>query len=186
MHVVYGLGNPGPEYSRQRHNAGRMLIERLAYQQSISFDRKREGVCFGEGTCDQTRCALGYPITYMNNSGVGFGQLRKQYEEPLERTMVVLDDLDLEPGTIRVRPSGGDGGHRGLRSILDTVDSRDVPRLRIGIGRPPSGTQPSDYVLQEVTGDERDILDDAIDTGISAVKTWFDQDITTAMDQYNA
>lgn len=186
MHIVYGLGNPGPEYSGQRHNAGRMLVERLAYRQSISIDRDRKGVRYGEGTLENKSCALAYPTTYMNESGVGYGQLREQFDASPEHTLVVLDDLDLEPGSIRMRPSGSDGGHRGLRSILDTVDARDVPRLRIGIGRPPGNIRPSDYVLQTVTGAEREELDDAIDTGISAIETWLDEGMTTAMNQHNS
>lgn len=186
MRIVYGLGNPGGEYQGQRHNVGRMLVEQLADELSVTFGNDREGVRFGKGRCQESALALAYPTTYMNNSGTGFEQLRQYFDVSLDRILVVLDDLDLEQGALRLRPSGSDGGHRGLRSILNTVDSRDVPRMRIGIGRPPSGVSPSDYVLGRLTGREREALENTMDDGVSAVKKWVSDGITPAMNAFNS
>lgn len=186
MHIVYGLGNPGGEYQGQRHNVGRMLVDQLAGDLSIAFGNDRDGVRFGEGQYRTADLVLAFPTTYMNNSGTGFKKLRQYFDVSPERILVVLDDLDLEQGALRLRPSGSDGGHRGMRSILNTVDSRDVPRLRIGIGRPPTGVSPSQYVLGRLTGDEREVLEQTLDDGVSAVKKWVSDGITPAMNAFNS
>lgn len=186
MHIVYGLGNPGGEYRGQRHNVGRMLVEQLADDRSVSFEIDRDGVRFGNGQYENSELALAYPTTYMNNSGTGYEQLRRYYDVSPDRILVALDDLDLEPGTLRLRPSGGDGGHRGLRSIKNTVESGDVPRLRIGIGRPPSGVSPSDYVLGRPSDRERKRLNETLNEGVSAVKTWVSEGMTPAMNAFNS
>ncbi len=186
MHIVYGLGNPGPSYRQHRHNAGRMLVDQLGNDLSMSLDRKRNGVRFGVGKHRGSAVSLAHPTTYINQSGTGYGTLLEFHDEDPEQAMVVLDDLDLAPGRVRLRPAGGDGGHRGLRSILSTIDSKRVPRLRIGIGRPPVNVSPADYVLQPFEDGERDVIDEALQTGISSVKTWIEDGITSAMNRYNS
>jgi PTH1 family peptidyl-tRNA hydrolase len=121
----------------------------------------------------------------MNKSGHPVASLARFYRVPLNRMLVVYDDLDLPVGTIRMRPMGGSGGHRGMRSIIQQIGSREFPRLRIGIGRPPGRMDPADYVLQDFSAEEEGLLERTLERATGAIETWLIEGIDEAMSQYN-
>jgi PTH1 family peptidyl-tRNA hydrolase len=128
---------------------------------------------------------LAKPRTFMNRSGYAVAALARFYRVPLRRVLVVYDDLDLPLGTTRMRPFGGSGGHRGMRSIINQLGGRDFPRLRIGIGRPPGRMDPADYVLQDFSVDERALAEKALDQAVAAIETWLSDGIDEAMSLHN-
>lgn len=158
--LVVGLGNPGPRYQRNRHNAGYAVAERLAADLGERFgSRSRAQVAEArlpplDGTLGP-RLVIAKPVVFMNESGGPVAALSSFFRVPVERVLVVHDDLELEPGEIRVKRGGGEGGHNGLRSVSKSLGSRAYPRLRLGIGRPPGRMDPADYVLRDVPAAER-------------------------------
>ena len=148
--LVAGLGNPGREYERTRHNAGWMVVDELARRQGGSFRSKFSGQ-LAEVRDDERRLALLKPETYMNVSGRSVGAAVRFFKVPPESLLVVHDDVDLEPGRVQLRFGGGLAGHNGLRSIADTLGTQEFLRLRIGVGRPGRGDRRpvADYVLSE-------------------------------------
>ena len=121
----------------------------------------------------------------MNESGRAIVPLTRFYKVQLECLLVVYDDLDLPLGTVRLRPEGGTGGHKGIRSIIEHLGTRDFPRLRIGIGRPPGRMDPAAYVLQDFSADEESLLEETLERAVAAIETWLRQGIEVAMDRYN-
>ncbi|APC07273.1 peptidyl-tRNA hydrolase [Moorella thermoacetica] len=148
MLMVVGLGNPGPRYATTRHNAGFMVVDLLADDLGITLDRTREQALTGQGLVGNKRVLLVKPQTYMNNSGQAVAPLARWYGIAPEAILVIHDDLDLAPGRLRLRRGGSSGGHRGLQSIITHLGTTAVPRLKIGIGRPPLGQNVIDYVLK--------------------------------------
>lgn len=185
IYLIAGLGNPGPEYADNRHNVGFRCLDRLAETHRLAFRRRQKRARVASGRIRGHRVVLAKPQTFMNKSGTSVARLAHFYKVDLERLLVVYDDLDLPPGTIRLRPSGGSGGHRGVRSIIRQLGSQDFPRLRIGIGRPPGRMDPADYVLQDVSGDEAILLDRVLDRAVDAIEIWLDEGIRQAMDEHN-
>jgi len=184
-YLIVGLGNPGREYADNRHNVGYRCVEYLADAHGLSFSRrqKRNDICLG--TIRQRSVILAKPRTFMNKSGGPAGALARFYRVPLDRVLVVYDDLDLPFGTTRLRPSGGSGGHRGMRSVIKHLGSRAFPRLRIGIGRPPGRMDPADYVLQDFSDEEEDLLARTLDQAQAAIEIWLAEGIEEAMSRYN-
>jgi PTH1 family peptidyl-tRNA hydrolase len=121
----------------------------------------------------------------MNESGRAVVPLVRLYQVPLEQSLVIHDDLDLPLGSIRLRPEGGSGGHKGMRSIIENWGTRNFPRLRIGIGRPPGQMDPAVYVLQDFSADEESLLEETLERAVAAVETWLCEGIEAAMNQYN-
>ncbi len=185
IYLIAGLGNPGPEYADNRHNVGFRCLDRLAQTHRLAFRRRQKRAQVTSGRIQGHRVVLVKPQTFMNKSGESVARLAQFYKVDLERLMVVYDDLDLLPGTIRLRPSGGSGGHRGVRSIIHQLGSQEVPRLRIGIGRPPGRMDPADYVLQDVSGEEAILFDRVLDRAVDAIEIWLDEGIRRAMDEHN-
>lgn len=139
----------------------------------------------GLGTIGERPVVLAQPRTFMNKSGHAVSALARFYGVPPEKLLVVYDDLDLPPGTTRMRPSGGSGGHRGMRSIIRELGSQDFPRLRIGIGRPPGRMDPADYVLQDFSAEEEPLLEEALAQAVAAIETWLGEGVEVAMTRYN-
>jgi PTH1 family peptidyl-tRNA hydrolase len=183
--LVVGLGNPGPKYADNRHNVGFRCVERLAVVHGLSFSRRQKRALIALGTLRQRPVILAKPRTFMNRSGYAVASLVNFYRVPVERLLVVHDDLDLPLGSTRMRPSGGAGGHRGVRSIINQLGSRDFPRLRIGIGRPPGRMDPADYVLQDFSSDEEPLVEEALEQAVAAIETWLAEGIDEAMSRYN-
>ncbi|MDR7555702.1 MAG: aminoacyl-tRNA hydrolase [Armatimonadota bacterium] len=172
MRLIVGLGNPGRRYRGTRHNMGREVVERLAATCAIRVDMEEGWATTGRGTIDGQRVLLAWPETYMNVSGQAVADLRRRHRIPVDHLLIVCDDLDLPPGTIRLRERGSAGGHNGLQSVIDALGTAAFPRLRVGIGRPPAEVDPADYVLQRPTPQERALLDDAVARAVQGIVLW--------------
>jgi PTH1 family peptidyl-tRNA hydrolase len=184
-HLIVGLGNPGRQYASNRHNVGFRCLDYLAAAHDLTFNRRQRGASIALGLVLRRAVVLVKPRSFMNKSGRPVVSLARFYRVPLDRLLVVYDDLDLPAGTTRLRPSGGSGGHRGMRSIIQQLGSREFPRLRIGIGRPPGQMDPADYVLQDFSDDEEVLLERTLEQATAAIETWLTDGVDEAMSQYN-
>jgi PTH1 family peptidyl-tRNA hydrolase len=184
-HLIVGLGNPGLKYAENRHNVGFRCVERLASEYNLAFDRRQKRARLALGTILRHSVVLAKPYTFMNRSGHVVAALVRFYRVALDRVLVVYDDLDLPQGTTRMKPAGGSGGHRGMQSVINQLGSRDFPRLRIGIGRPPGRMDPADYVLQDFSADEAPLMAEAVEQAVAAIETWLTNGIDDAMSLHN-
>jgi PTH1 family peptidyl-tRNA hydrolase len=182
--LIVGLGNPGREYRYNRHNIGFMAVERLAAAYTIHMSRVQNRAIVGSGTVADRPVILARPQTYMNRSGDAVGSLANYYKLEPADILVIYDELDLSFGTLRLRKSGGPGGHNGMRSIIQHL-GQGFPRLRLGIGRPPGRMPPAAYVLQDFSPADRPIVDDMLDEAVRAVETFLRQGIDLAMTRHN-
>lgn len=185
-HLVVGLGNPGREYQNSRHNIGFMLVSRLADRLDTAFTRMQSRALVTKTSYAGCRIILAKPQTFMNLSGQAVSSLVKFYKIELENLLVVYDDVDLSYGRIRIRPSGGSGGQKGMQSIISQLGTEDFPRMRLGIGRPPGSKAAASYVLRDFTGEQADFLPNFLDVGVEAVLTIISEDLTTAMNLFNS
>jgi PTH1 family peptidyl-tRNA hydrolase len=184
--LIIGLGNPGSEYALHRHNIGFQLVESLARRHNLTFSRwKRSRAQVAAGRIAGLPVLLAKPQTFMNLSGRAVHRLRWANEIPLERLLVVYDDLDLPLGRLRLRPEGGSGGHKGMRSIIESLGTQDFSRLRVGIDRPPGGMDPADYVLQPFSKDEAQCLAVTLGRAVAAAECWLTEGVETAMEIFN-
>lgn len=185
-YLIAGLGNPGRQYQTNRHNIGFMLVNRLAEKLGIAFSRLQSKALVTKTTYQGKTVILAKPQSYMNLSGHAVGSLAKFYKIPLENLMVVYDDVDLPYGRIRIRPSGGSAGHKGMQSIIGQIGTQEFPRMRIGIGRPPGSKGAAAYVLRDFSGEDAEFLPIILDRGVDAVLTYISEDLETAMNRYNS
>jgi len=185
FYLIVGLGNPGREYRGNRHNIGFMLVDHQAKRLNITFSRLESKALVTKGEYANRRVILAKPQTYMNLSGQAVGSLVRYYKVPLNNLLVVYDDVDLPLGTIRLRPAGGSAGQKGMESIIERLGTEDFPRLRLGINRPPGRMQAADYVLQDFSKAEAELLPGLFDRAADAVQTFIRSGIVTAMNQYN-
>lgn len=183
--LVVGLGNPGPEYRRTRHNVGFMVVERLAERWRIRWDRPRNQARGALGRVGDRQIALLEPLTYMNLSGSPVAQALRRYGLAPSDLLVVHDDLDLPFGRLRLRATGSAGGHRGVQSIISALGTKDFPRLRIGIGRPDGDHDVRDFVLDTFDRDEAVKLEAVLDRAVAAVETALRQGLDAAMNEFN-
>jgi PTH1 family peptidyl-tRNA hydrolase len=184
-YILIGLGNPGRQYGRNRHNVGFMLIDRLAVRLDAKGMRLQSKALISTATYLGSKVLLAKPQTYMNLSGDAVQSLAHFYRLPLENLLVAHDDLDLPFGTLRLRPGGGHGGQKGVASAIERLGSRDFARLRIGIGHPPGRTDPADYVLQDFAAADRDQLAAILDRSSEAVLTFITDGLDAAMNRFN-
>ncbi len=185
MWAVVGLGNPGEEYAATRHNAGFLLVRRVARARGVelrgrAFKARTAVVRSGD---DEVLLAL--PQTFMNRSGVSVREIVAKNALPPERLVVVYDDLDIPTGEIRVRKRGSPGTHKGMISIVEAVGSREFPRLRIGIGPLPAGEDAADYVLAPFDRDERPLLERSLDEAEEALEMILAGGLDRAMARFN-
>ncbi|MDI6871876.1 MAG: aminoacyl-tRNA hydrolase [Bacillota bacterium] len=188
MWLVVGLGNPGREYANTRHNAGFLVVDRLSRKNGIPVRRKLRGALVGEGVLAGQRVALAKPQTYMNLSGQAVAGLVHWYKLSPSEVIVVYDDKDLPPGRIRVRPRGGPAGHRGMTSVLEALGTREVARVRVGIGREPAGAGEDrgiGYVLSPFAKEERPLVEEALERAAEAVETILAVGVEQAMQRFN-
>ena len=192
VRLVVALGNPGEEYAHTRHNVGFWTVNRLARRHGIKLSGGGQAA-IGEGTIRGQTVTLAKPRTYVNLSGAAVRSLidRLKLDGPAE-LLVVCDDLDLPAGQLRLRSQGGSGGHKGLKSIIDTIRSDAFPRVRIGIGRPVVRGKPSwepeavaSYVLSDPPPDERELLEAAVERAADAIEVAIADGIEAAMQQFN-
>lgn len=153
-YLIVGLGNPGIKYKDNRHNVGFMAVDEIGASHNISFGRLQKNCHVGRGYIHNKKVLLAKPMTFMNNSGEGVSKLLKFYKIPLDKLIVLTDDLDTAPGKVRLKQKGGHGGQNGLRSIIDLVKSKDFARVKIGIGRPNPGDDVVTHVLSDFSNAE--------------------------------
>ena len=184
--LIVGLGNPGKDYAATRHNVGFMALDRLAKCLGIEWEASKKFTSrLAKGRQDGNTVFLSKPQGYMNLSGQFVAPLAQYYQIPNERVMVVVDDLDLPLGAVRMRPGGGTGGHRGLDSIQGLLGKDDFPRLRLGIGRPESNRDVSSFVLGKFAEAENELLEKVLETAVDQLTCWMLQGIGQAMNNYN-
>jgi len=184
-YLLVGLGNPGRAYRKNRHNVGFMLMDRLAERMNQSFSRVESQALLTKANYKGRRILLAKPQTFMNLSGQSVGALVRYYKIPLGNLLVAYDDVDIPFDTLRLRSEGGSGGHKGMQSIIQRLGGQGFPRVRIGIGRPPGRMEASDYVLQDFSSQELDMLPMILDRASDAALTYLTEGITEAMNQYN-
>ena len=183
-HLIVGLGNPGPEYARTRHNVGFMVVDELSRRHRIPIRSSQHGARVGEGEIAGEPVALVKPLTYMNVSGRAVGPLLQRHSLPPENLIVVYDEADLPTGKLRVRARGSAGGHGGLKSIIGAIGSTEFPRVRIGIGRSGKGDL-VDHVLGGFGHDERETMESAIQRATDAIEHILVHGIESAMNRFN-
>ena len=185
MSLIAGLGNPGREYAGTRHNIGFELVDRLAEVLSIPLQPAGGLYMAGEGSFKSNPVQLIKPLTFMNRSGSAIRKAVNRFHTPLEECLVCYDDINLEPGRIRLRAKGSAGGHNGLTSIIQSLQTDQFPRLRIGIGNNFSRGPQSDYVLSPFTNDERKIMNETLDYAVDAVLEFIRSGIEQTMNRFN-
>ncbi len=185
MKLIVGLGNPDRRYRHTRHNVGWEVIDHAARRFSAAVDQEDGWALVGGAKIGRHRILLAKPQTYVNRSGMAVADLRRRHRVKLEDLLVIVDDLDLPPGRLRLRAGGSHGGHNGLRSIIEALGSDAFPRLRLGIGRPSAGVDPAAFVLTPFSEDERALIEPALDRAVDAVDTVVRDGLAAAMNRFN-
>jgi PTH1 family peptidyl-tRNA hydrolase len=183
--LVVGLGNPGPKYAGTRHNAGFLVVDLLAERLGGRFKAHKGRADVVEGRLAGLPVVLAKPKAYMNESGGPVVSIARFYKVPVERIVVVHDELDLPYGAVRLKVGGGDGGHNGLRSVTSAVGSKEYARVRFGIGRPPGRQDPADYVLREFAAAERKDLAFHVDRAADAVELLLAEGLVAAQNHFH-
>lgn len=184
MFLILGLGNPGEHYRRTRHNAGFWAVEELAKKHGVSF-RARRGYDFAEARFYTEGVYMARPLTFMNLSGRAARKIRRKLKIDPRSFVVIHDDIDLKPGTIRLKKGGSSGGHLGVQSVIEHLGTTDFPRVRVGVGRPPPGVDPAKYVLSKMRGDEFQEFLSWCTKAASAAEAVVMDGLETAMNMYN-
>ncbi len=180
MWCIVGLGNPGPRYLWSRHNVGFRVVDKVCGAAGISLSHRERELWWGEGQWCGQRLRLAQPQTFMNLSGKAVLALRKKGCEP-ESLVVVHDDMDLPLGRLKFKRRGGDAGHRGVRSILEALGDDGFVRLRIGIGRPPSGVDPVQFVLESFQDQEKELVEKVLDRALQGLEVLIHKGLEEAM-----
>ena len=182
--LVIGLGNPGSEYANTRHNIGFRVADALADRLDTSF-RHVKSVMLGWGKYKNQNLGIAKPLTYMNRSGNAVAGLCREHDLTPDEVLVVVDDLNLPVGTIRLRPGGSSGGHNGLSHVAERLGTTDFPRLRVGIGSDFASGEQVDYVLSPFTAQQEPRVEEAVMDAVAAILTSLRDDLDAAMNQYN-
>ena len=183
--LIVGLGNPGPSYAATRHNIGFGVVELLAIRNKARFKSHKSRCEIVEARIGVVPVVLAKPLSYMNESGGPVNAAARFFKVPVERIVVVHDDLDLPFGALRLKRGGGEGGHNGLRSMTSALGSREYVRVRFGIGRPPGRQDPADFVLREFAAAERKELAFLIDRAADATELVVTDGLEPAQNRYN-
>lgn len=183
--LIVGLGNPGEEYRNTRHNAGFMVVSRLAAELGAGRWRVRCRSLVAEVFSGGGKVVLARPQTFMNRSGEAVAPLLRWYGLEPSGLLVVCDDLDLPLGQIRLRKKGGDGGHRGLRSVIAVLGSGEFARLRVGIGRPGPEEDVAEWVLERFSAEEAPLVEDSLARAVQALRVVLEEGIEAAMNSFN-
>ena len=184
MYVIAGLGNPGKEYESTRHNMGFRVLDILADKYDIPITRKKHNALVGKGSIGGRQVMLVKPQTFMNDSGRSLSEILRYYDVAPEELIVVYDDMDLQPGSIRIRKKGSAGSHNGMRSIISHIGDEAFPRVRVGIGR-PSVTDWKDYVLNRIPEKDEEIINEGVEQAAKAVASILRDGIDRAMNRFN-
>jgi PTH1 family peptidyl-tRNA hydrolase len=186
VYLIAGLGNPGRQYQFNRHNIGFMVMNCLAEKLDLTFSRLELNALVTKTKYNHQSIILAKPQTYMNLSGRSVRSLVNFYKIPFDNLMVIYDDVDLPFGRIRIRPSGGSAGQKGVASIIEQLGTQDFPRLRLGIGRPMGSKGAASYVLRDFSGEDAEFLPQILDRAAEAVLTYITVDLETAMNRFNS
>lgn len=187
MKLIVGLGNPGTKYAKTRHNTGRMLVDQIAekYFKGKWMVMAHAKSLLLEGEWEGRRVTLVKPETFMNLSGESVKYLTQLFRAELSDLLIAVDESSIPFGTLRIRPSGSEGGHNGLRSIRNLIGSQNYPRLRIGIGPCPEGVPLEEFVLESFTTKEKKLLPGVLDKGMEACRLWLTQPFDRVMNAVN-
>ncbi len=185
LRLVVGLGNPGETYSKTRHNAGFMVVDKVSDAFSIALEKRKFDTRFGTGSVNDVKVILVKPMAYMNRSGPQIQKIARYFRILCKDMLVVHDDIDLAFGRLKIKEKGGDGGHKGVRSIIDAFGGGDFTRLRMGVGRPEAGNGAADYVLGKFTLEERKVLGHIITAAKDAVVTILCKGTKEGMNRFN-
>ena len=187
--MIVGLGNPGPQYSRNRHNIGFQCVELFAQRHGLRLDKMQQRAMTGSGFAvaqgARYKVLLVKPLTYMNASGEAVAPLARYYQVDAEDMIVVHDDLDLASGKLRLRQNGSSGGQNGIKSIIERLGVAEFARAKVGIGRPPGRMDPADYVLQNFSAAEEEVFGPLRERVCDAIECWLHEGIAAAMNRYN-
>lgn len=186
MWLIVGLGNPGPRYAETPHNAGFVVCDRFAAKHRFGATSAKFQGEFARGRALGADVGLLKPQTYMNLSGESVAAALRYLPVEPGNLIVVFDEMDIPSGKLRLRVKGGHGGHNGLRSIIESIGSSDFPRIRVGIGRPPAGREPTGHLLSKVTGDERERFSATVDLAVEALEVAIETGFEAAMNRFNA
>lgn len=184
-YLIIGLGNPGREYKDTRHNIGFMLVDHLAEKLDARGMKVQSKAIVISALYEERKIILAKPQTYMNLSGQSVQGLLHFYKIPFENLLVAHDDLDIPFGTIRIRPTGGPGGQRGMADTIEQLGTKDFPRLRLGIGRPPGRMQAKDYVLQNFSKEDAKFLPEILSRASDAALEFVMNGLNAAMNKFN-
>lgn len=184
--LIAGLGNPGREYTDTRHNIGFRIADHLAKTLGVRFSRQQNHAFIAAGAHGGKKVILAKPQTYMNLSGSSVAGLVRFYKVTFPHLLVICDDIDLPFGALRIRASGGSAGQRGMQSILDVLATREVPRLRFGVSRPPGRMDAADYVLRDFDPAEEEAVSILVEKAAQAALTFVELSLEEAMSRYNA
>lgn len=184
MFLIVGLGNPGSQYERTRHNVGFEVLDLLADKYKISLSRIKFKGVYGEGTTKGEKVILLKPQTYMNCSGESVGEISKFYKIPRENIVIVYDDMSLEIGRIRIRAKGSAGGHNGIKNIIAHLSSEEFPRIKIGVGQPKGDWV--NHVLGKFSKEEQEKLEKTYDAVLNTIESIIFDGVDTAMNKYNS
>ena len=186
-YIIAGLGNPGAQYENTRHNAGFMTVDTLAQKHGFEIKRLKFKSLTADVTIAGKRCLVMKPSTFMNNSGEAIVEAMNFYKIPIENVIICYDDISLDPGKIRIRRKGSDGGHNGIKSIIYLTGSQDFPRIKVGVGQKPSKDYDlADWVLGTFPSEDIQRLHDATDHACAAAELILKGDIDKAMNLYNS
>lgn len=173
MKIIFGLGNPGRKYCQNRHNIGYLFVERFAREEKTKFTCKTNlRVALTEIKNYNEKIFLAKPTTFMNNSGLAVKKCKQYFNLPCENILIVYDDADLQLGKIRFRKKGSSGGHKGMLSVINSLGTENIPRLRIGIGKPIVGNDLVDFVLSDFSSEEIPLIHNALEEAIYLCKKW--------------
>lgn len=184
--IIAGLGNPGQQYQKTRHNVGFVAVDYIAAKLGVKIDRVKFHSLVAEAKIGEVRVLLMKPETYMNNSGVAIGEAAAFYKIPAERVLVLHDEISFDPGLMRIRRKGSAGGHNGLKSIIAHLSSEEFPRVKIGVGKKPTPEYDlADWVLGKLPKDDSDKIEARLDDIFSAAELIARGDIDGAMQKYS-
>ena len=186
MYLIVGLGNPETEYSKTRHNMGFDVINKLSEKYNIKVEKQGFDALYGNGIIENEKVILCKPQTYMNLSGESIIQFVNYYKIDIQNVIIIYDDIDIEPGIVKLRKKGGAGSHNGMKSVVENLKSTDFPHVRIGTGKPLIKSDLVNYVIGKVTKEDYDVLLKGIETGQEAVEEILKNGIDKAMNCINS
>lgn len=185
MYLIIGLGNPEADYSKTRHNMGFNVINKLSEKYNIEVKKDKFKALFGTGVIEGEKVVLVKPQTFMNLSGEAVQEFVNFYKVPLENMLIIYDDVDIEPGKIRIRKNGSAGSHNGMKSIVSSLSTENFPRIRIGIGKPHEHMDMISHVIGGIDEEDKEPLENGVQLGADAVVDTLKKGLEFAMNKYN-